>query len=91
MPFKRQTLNFRQWWQAPATSGDRLLGAVVGRFGGLWIGALGRIAFGPTPVSLGEVAVFAVIAATCGAGLGVAFPKPVTVVLFPLSLFGGGH
>ena len=91
MPFKRRILNFQQWWQAPATSRDRILGAFVGGFGGFWIGALGRIALGAAPVPLGEVVAFAFVAAACCAAIGVAFPKPVTVVLFPLSLFGGGN
>ena len=67
------------------------MGAFVGGIGGFWIGALGRIALGATPVSLGEVVAWALAAAICCAVIGVAFPKPVTVALFPFSIFGGGN
>ena len=91
MLIKRQTRTFSKWWQAPITSRDRVLGAFVGGIAGFWIGALGRIALGATPVSFGEVAVYALAAATCCAAIGVVFPKPVTIALFPLSIFGGGN
>ena len=80
--------SFREWWEAPATARDRRLGAFVGAFGGFWIGALGRIALGTTPVSLTDVGVWGLAVAVCCAAIGVAFPKPVTVILFPLSVFG---
>ena len=61
---------------------------LVGGLGGFWIGALGRIALGSTPVALGEVAVWGLSVAACCAVAGFVFPKPVTVVLFPFSIFG---
>lgn len=91
MFIKRNNRRLREWWQSPVTIKDRVAGALVGGFGGFWIGVLGRIAIGATPVSLGEVVVCALAAATCCAAIGFVFPKPVTIAFFPLSIFGGGN
>ena len=64
---------------------------LIGGIGGFWIGALGRIALGTTPVSLGEVAAWGLAVATCCAVAGFAFPKIVTIVLFPFSIFCGSN
>lgn len=88
MLIKRRIRKLREWWSAPATAKDRAVGAVVGGFGGFWIGVLGRMILGALPVSLGEVAIWALATAMCGIGAGIAFPKPVTVILFPFSTFG---
>jgi hypothetical protein len=87
---KQRKRSFRDWWRAPITASDRRLAAFVGGLGGFWIGALGRIALGTTPVSLMDVGAWGLAFAACSAALGVAFPKPVTVILFPLSVFGVG-
>ena len=84
----RRNRSFREWWQAPITPRDRRLGAFVGGLGGFWIGALGRIALGASPVSLTEVGAWGLVVAVCCAAIGIAFPKPVTLILFPLSVFG---
>lgn len=88
MFISRNIQKLRDWWQSPATAKDRVVGGLVGGFGGFWIGVLGRIGFGALPVSLGEVAIWALATAACGLGIGIAFPKPITVVLFPFSFFG---
>lgn len=88
MFIKRYTRKLREWWQSPVTAKDRAVGAVVGGLGGFWIGVLGRIMLGALPVSLGEVAIWALAAAMCGASAGITFPKLVTVVLFPFLTFG---
>jgi hypothetical protein len=88
---KRRTRTLREWWQAPATTKDRAIGAFVGGLGGFWIGALGRIGLSATPVSLSELAIWALVIAAGGVVAGIAFPKPVTVVLFPLTVFGGSN
>ncbi|NLD15752.1 MAG: hypothetical protein GX665_11815 [Gammaproteobacteria bacterium] len=63
MFIKRYTRKLREWWQSPVTAKDRAVGAVVGGLGGFWIGVLGRIMLGALPVSLGEVAIWALAAA----------------------------
>lgn len=88
MFIKRRIRKLREWWGSPTTAKDRVVGAIVGGFGGFWIGGLGRIILGALPVSLGEVAIWALATAMCGIGAGIAFPKPVTVILFPFSTFG---
>lgn len=88
MFIKRHTRKLREWWRSPTTAKDRAVGAVVGGFGGFWIGVLGRIVLGALPASLNEVVIWALATAICGIGAGIAFPKPVTVVLFPFSTFG---
>jgi len=91
MLFQRRNRTFREWWRAPITSRERSSGVLIGGLGGFWIGALGRIALGTTPVSLGEVAVLGLAVATCCAVAGFTFPKLVTIILFPFSTFGGSN
>lgn len=91
MIFQRQVRKFSDWWQSPITTRDRRSGALVGGLGGFWISALGRIALGTTPVSLGKVAAWGLAVATCCAIGGFSFPRPVTIVLFPFSVFGSGN
>lgn len=86
----RRLKRFKDWWHAPATAKDRVLGAVVGGFGCFWIGVLGRIALGPTPVSLVELGWFALGSLAVGVALGIAFPKITTCALFAFSTIGGG-
>jgi len=82
---------FRDWWSAPPTGKDRLLGAVVGGLGFFWIGLFARLMIGPMPVSLGSLAIWAVGAVVCGLILGTFFPKATTCVCFPFSVFGVGN
>lgn len=91
MFIKRNNRTLREWWQSPATAKDRATGALVGGFGGFWIGVLGRIGIGALPVSLSEAAAWACVITIFGIGAGIALPKPVTVILFPFSIFGGGN
>jgi hypothetical protein len=80
---------FRQWWSAPITTRDRVLGAIVGTLGGLWLGFLARVVFGPLPVSGSEVMAWTIGGAAVGLLFGAAAPKVTTVVCFPFSTFGG--
>ncbi|MUV14558.1 hypothetical protein [Noviluteimonas gilva] len=88
MIFKRGSLTFREWWHAPITPRDRVTGLIIGGAGGFWIGLLGRIALGATPVGFAEVVLWGLGAMICCAILGYAFPKLMSVVLFPISIFG---
>ena len=88
--FQRKKQNFASWWHAPITRKDRLLGAVVGGVGCFWVGVLGRLILGPTPVSLVVLAYWALGGVTAGVVLGVFFPKATTCAAFPFSTFGGG-
>jgi len=78
---------FKSWWRAPATSKDRVLGALVGGFAGFWLGLLSAAALAPPSLPLFQfvclvVAVFVLA--------GALFPKVATVVLFPFGVTGGG-
>lgn len=85
---ERRRSEFLRWWAAPAKVKDRVLGATIGAIGAFWIGALGRLALGQLPASLSEVAVWGLGGALVGAVAGIAFPKVVSCVLFPFSIFG---
>lgn len=78
---------FKCWWRAPATTRDRLLGAVVGAFAGFWLGLLSVATLSPSIVSPVQF-VCAVIAV--GLLAGALFPKCATIVLFPFGVIGGG-
>lgn len=81
---------FRTWWSAPPTARDRLLGASVGAMGCFWLGLLGRLFFGPMPVSVAMLGWWAGGFAALGVVLGLMFPKVTIAVLFPISVFGIG-
>ena len=81
-------MTFKEWWNRPIRVGDRIWAAMIGAFGGFWVGLLVRVFLGSTPVSLPVLAYWAVGAAVAGLVLGVLFPKATTVVLFPFSTFG---
>jgi hypothetical protein len=66
------------------------LGAFVGALGGLWIGLLGRVFFGPLPVSGHVILLWAVGGAVVGFVFGIVAPKVTTIVCFPFSTFGSG-
>lgn len=78
---------FKSWWRAPATTKDRLLGALVGAFAGFWLGLLGVAALAPSGQSQLHFVGLAVVG---GLSAGALFPKFATVVLFPFGVTGGG-
>ncbi len=87
---QRRAERFRTWWLAPITTKDRVLGVVIGGIGCFWVGVLGRIFLGPSPVSGTVIAWWAAGSVTVGVVLGAIFPKAVTCLCFPFSTFGGG-
>lgn len=86
----RRKQRFREWWHAPATARDRVLGALVGGIGSFWLGVLGRIILGPHPISLETVAWWALGSVLVGMVIGLVFPKATTCLLFPFSTLGVG-
>ena len=80
--------NFARWWRAPVTRRDRIIGALIGGMGCFWIGLLGRLAMGTTPVPLATLGGWALGAMLVGILLGVCFPKSVSVLCFLFSSFG---
>ena len=88
MQLKNERKSFREWWHAPTTRRDRATGALVGAFGGFWLGLLGRIIASDLPVELGAAAGWGAAVAGLCAACGALFPKPVKVLLYPLSVFG---
>jgi hypothetical protein len=82
---------FIAWWNAPNTKKDRYIAAIVGAFGGFWIGALGRIMLGETPVLISDVGLWALVGIILFSLLGVFFPKAILCICFPFSVFGVGN
>jgi len=82
---------FVLWWRAPARRRDRIVAAWIGALGCFWIAVLGRMLFGPLPVSLEVIAWWGLGSAAAGATLGCTFPKATTCICFPFSLFGVGQ
>jgi TM2 domain-containing membrane protein YozV len=82
---------FLSWWNAPNTKKDRYIAATVGAFGGFWIGGLGRIILGALPVSITDVGLWALGGVVVFSLLGAVFPKVITCVCYPLSIFGVGN
>ncbi len=81
---------FRAWYRKPTTRRDRATGAVVGALAFFWLGVLGRLIFGPLPVSVGVLGWWALVSVLGGLAIGIAFPKQIAVFLFPFATFGGG-
>ena len=81
---------FKEWWSRPVQTKDRVAAAFVGAMGGFWIGILGRLFLGPMPVAFTALGYWAIGSVIVGVILGLFFPKPVTVVLYPFSIFGIG-
>ena len=84
--FTRRQQAFRVWWRAPVTTGDRVLGSIVGGLGAFWIAVLCIALLGAPAVPFtlwagGSVAI--------GVVTGIVFPKAAVCVCFPFSTFGG--
>ena len=81
---------FKEWWDRPLQSKDRVAAVFIGALGAFWVGTLGRLILGPMPVAMNTLVYWAIASIIVGVILGLLFPKPVTVVLFPFSMFGIG-
>lgn len=88
---KQRLEKFLDWWKSPITKKDRITGAFVGSFAGFWIGALGRIALSDLPVAFKVVAMWGLAGAVIFSLLGVMFPKVISCICFPFSIFGIGN
>jgi hypothetical protein len=85
---RKQRLRFTNWWHSPIRRRDRLLGAVIGALACFWIAGLGRLAFDPPTVSLGQLAAWALGGLLLGAAFGARHPRLATCLLLPFGLFG---
>ena len=83
-------LRLKAWLTKTTAPKDRSRAAIIGFFGGIWVGLLGRLIFGAMPVSFSEVGLYALGVAMVCCLLGIVFPKIVSVLLFPFSIFGIG-
>ncbi len=88
--FIRRRKQFKAWWHAPVSRSDRMQGAIIGGIGGFWIGVLGRLILGTTPVELSVIAWWGGGLALAGVALGIIFPKATKCVCLPFALIGIG-
>ncbi len=80
---------FKTWWCKPPTKRDRAGAAVIGGIGMFWVALFLPAVFaiqGPFPLL--SVAYWFIGFIFLGIILGIIFPKIISVVLFPLTLFG---
>lgn len=68
----------------------RKTAVLVGFVGGLWIGLLGRLLLAQEGVAWSELGLYAMGGALLFAALGWRFPRVITLLLYPFSLFGIG-
>lgn len=86
----RKHHDFKQWWQAPNTTKDRVMGASVGGIGFFWIGVIGRLFFGTLPAPISTIGLWAFGCAILGIAFGLVFPKLTACLLFPFTTIGVG-
>jgi hypothetical protein len=82
---------FLKWWKAPNTKKDRYTAATIGAFSGLWLGGLGRIMLGALPVSITDVGLWALGGIIVFSLPGLFFPKVISCICYPFSIFGVGN
>lgn len=81
-------MSLKGWWSRPIKTRDRVLGAIVGAFAGFWLGLLGRLFLGPTPVSFEVLAYWTFGGVVVGVLTGIFFPRATTVFLYPFAFIG---
>ena len=87
---KKRVEKFKDWWQRPPTTSDRLLSAVIGGMGAFWVGIFLRLILGPNPVSLSTLGLWGLTGILTGIILGASFPKIVGILMFPFAILGIG-
>lgn len=80
---KSSLSDWRQWWKAPTTRSDRIVGIVIGAIGGCVIGIILRVVVGPLPAPLATFALWAVLGLFVGMTFGGIFPKPIGLLCAP--------
>jgi hypothetical protein len=85
---RKRTAAFTTWWRAPTTKSDRVIGVMVGLFGGMSLGAIIGILTAPTTISFEALAYWCAGLSGLCAVLGWAFPKAISIAFFPLAVFG---
>lgn len=82
---------YKDWWRRPTTMKDRFVSALIGGIGAIWIGVLGRLILGQTPVSLTTLGWWAIYSVIAGVILGFCFPKVTGTIMYPFSMLGVGR
>ena len=75
----------RSWLREPATIRHQLGGVFVGAFAGFWFGMLGWAVFEGNDALDSGFLPWALAGLAVCAAIGLRWPKPVLVVLFPLT------
>jgi hypothetical protein len=86
--FASQIERFKLWWREPPTRRDRITGALIGAIWGFWVGILWRIILGPLPAPFSVVLLWGLGAIIFFAVIGAIFPKSVSIILLPFSIWG---
>ena len=82
--------SFNEYWNRPVTYATRAKGALIGSVGGFWIFLLGRLMFGPMPISLTVLGYWIIAGIITGIILGIIFPRIISLALYPFTLLGIG-
>lgn len=88
--FIKRSQQIKRWWNEPPSANDRFKSSVLSGFAGFWIGALGRLIFGPSSSSLAELFYYGLGGVFVGIVLGAMFPKVMRIIAFPFAFFGVG-
>lgn len=78
------------WWHKPINRSERIRSACIGAVAGIWIGLLVCLLQASEPIALGELVIWALLAALLCAGLGARFPRVMGIIMLPISLLGIG-
>jgi len=82
--------DFKQWWNRPLKPKDRVHAILIAIVGGFWIGLISGFVFAPSPTPLNVLGYWVFGGIIISTLLAILFPKVITVVLCPLSLFSIG-
>ena len=82
--------NFSDWWYQPITRKDRWVGAIIGALGSFWLCVIGYAIASYIPKSLFEFTIFLLVPVLVVCMFGYLYPKIVTIIFYPFSIFGIG-